>query len=385
MILTKKKQLWVFAIVSGCFLMSMNAVTIIIPLRMADLGLNFLKIGGVMSSFSLGVLLIKIVTGRHADIIGQKKYLLLSLLAGAIILILMFFMNTMLQYLILLCCLGICRGIFTSINASYTVDLSDENTVGKGFGNILGLSSLFTSLGGMIAGGLYKFRNGGIAFLIMGIVLLAAMVITWLLLPTIQHKNQKIVDENLLKKTNKMIYVCCLVMFFQTFVTSPMWNVIVPMHFYITFGLSAAFVGFAMSLDELVGSPIFFIAGRMADKINMRLMGSFSYFAVFLVCVLMTRIVHPSLYLFVFLLCSIFITSTYIVMPKIESSYVRMNAKGYEFALISICAGIGDALGNIFFGRLIDKLSIDFAFAYVGIVYLIISVVLFISLKNCKI
>lgn len=70
---SKKKQIFIFAIVSGCFLMSMNAVTIIIPLRMTDMGLNYSEIGGIMSAFSLGILGIKIITGRHADIVGQKK------------------------------------------------------------------------------------------------------------------------------------------------------------------------------------------------------------------------------------------------------------------------------------------------------------------------
>lgn len=379
---SKKKQIFIFAIVSGCFLMSMNAVTIIIPLRMTDMGLNYSEIGGIMSAFSLGILGIKIITGRHADIVGQKKYLLASLLLGAIILIFMFFASTMLQYLVLLCCLGVCRGIFTSINSSYTVDLADESTVGNDFGNILGISSLFTSCGGMLAGVLYRFQDGGIAFLIMAAFLLVAAVLALLFLPTIANTDQKVVDKSLFKNINKMIYVCCIVMFLQTFVTSPMWNVVVPMHFYITFGLSATFVGVAMSLDELVGSPTYFIAGRIVDNINIRFMGSISYFCVFIVCLLMTKINQPQWYLCIFLLCSIFITSTYVVMPKIESIYIRKNAKGFEFALISICAGIGDALGNTFFGRLLDKFSINYAFICVGMVYLFIAIILLACIRK---
>lgn len=186
-----------------------------------------------------------------------------------------------------------CRGIFTSINSSYTVDLADESTVGNDFGNILGISSLFTSCGGMLAGVLYRFQDGGIAFLIMAAFLLVAAVLALLFLPTIANTDQKVVDKSLFKNINKMIYVCCIVMFLQTFVTSPMWNVVVPMHFYITFGLSATFVGVAMSLDELVGSPTYFIAGRIVDNINIQFMGSISYFCVFIVCLLMTNSNFP--------------------------------------------------------------------------------------------
>ena len=382
MLVTKKKQIIIFAIVSGCFLMSMNAVTIIIPLRMADTGLNYSEIGGIMSAFSFGILGIKVLTGRHADIIGQKKYLIISLLLAAIILTFMFFATTTLQYLVLLCCLGLCRGIFTSINSSYTVDLANESTVGNDFGKILGTSSFFSSCGGILAGLLYKFRDGGVVFLIMAVCLFIATLLTLLFLPTITNSSQKIIDNLLFKNINKTIYLCCIIMFLQTFVTSPMWNVVVPMHFYITFGLSAAFVGLVMSLDELVGSPTYFIAGRISDKINIQLMGGISYFFVCIICLLMTKIKQPQLFLVFFLLSSIFITSTYIVMPKIESIYVRKNAKGFEFALISISAGIGDTLGNIFFGKLLDNLSINYAFVCVAIAYLIIAILLLIFIKN---
>ena len=159
----------------------------------------------------------------------------------------------------------------------------------------------------------------------MAAFLLVAAVLALLFLPTIANTDQKVVDKSLFKNINKMIYVCCIVIFLQTFVTSSMWNVVVPMHFYITFGLSATFVGVAMSLDELVGSPTYFIAGRIVDNINIQFMGSISYFCVFIVCLLMTKINQPKWYLCIFLLCSIFITSTYVVMPKIESIYITMK------------------------------------------------------------
>ncbi len=70
---------WSFALISSIFFMSNNAISIIIPLKMADEGLSYASIGGVMSSFAIGVLVMKIFIGRHSDIVGQKIYIILSL------------------------------------------------------------------------------------------------------------------------------------------------------------------------------------------------------------------------------------------------------------------------------------------------------------------
>lgn len=379
---SKKVQLWVFAFVSGCFLMSSNAITIIIPLRMADQGLSFSSIGGVMASFSLGVFLIKVITGRHSDIVGQKRYLITSLVLSAMIIFLMAFVTSITYYLILLCCLGVCRGIFTSINSSYTVELTEFEDRGKGFGNILGISSIITSLGGMMAGILYQFNQGKYAFIIISLILLVAALVTMFFLPSVQKKNQKFMDKYLFSGMNKMIYLFCVVMFLQTFVTSPMWNIIVPMHFYITFGYTAVALGFVMSLDEFIGSPTYFIAGYIADKINVKKMVCFSYFFSSCASILMIITKNSVSFLIMFLLCSIFVTCTYIAVPKAESLFIRNEVKGFEFALISLSASIGDTLGNIFLGKIIDKYNINSGIICFSIIYIMITGILFTGLEK---
>lgn len=377
MICSKKIQLWVFAIVSGCLLMSFNAITIIIPLRMADQGLSYSSIGGGLASFSLGMVIIKVITGRHSDLVGQKRYLMISLVSGAIIIFLMAFVTPIAYYFVLLCCLGVCRGVFTSINSSYTVELTEFEDRGKGFGNILGVSSIIISLGGIATGLLYQFSKGKYAFIIIAAILLVAALVTLFFLPSVQNRNNKFIDKNLFSGMNKKIYLFCMAMFLQTFVSSPMWNVIVPMHFYITFGYTAVSLGFVMSLDEFIGSPTYIIAGHIADKVNVKKMACFSYFSASLISIFMTIVNNSFGFLVIFLLCSIFVTCTYIAVPKAESLYIRDEAKGFEFALISLSASIGDVLGNIFLGNIIDKFTIKAGPICFSIIYIVIAVLLF--------
>lgn len=379
---SRKIQLWVFALVSGCFLMSTNAITIIIPLRMADQGLSFSSIGGGLASFSLGMVFIKVITGRHADLVGQKRYLMIALVSGAVIVFLMAFVTPITYYYILLCCFGICRGIFTSINSSYTVELTEYEDRGKGFGNILGISSIITSLGGMAAGVLYQFSKGKYAFIIIAITLIIAAIATLLFLPSVQNRNTKFVDRNLISGMNPKILLFCVVMFLQTFVTSPMWNVIVPMHFYITFSYTAVALGFVMSLDEFIGSPTYIIAGHIADKINVRIMACVSYVLSSCAGILLIIVNNSIPFLIIFLICSIFVTSTYIAVPKAESFYMRNEVKGFEFALISLSASIGDVLGNIFLSKIVDEFSIKAGPICFSIIYIVIAFILFTGIKT---
>lgn len=378
----KKFELWIFAIVSGCFLMSSNAITIIIPLKMADQGLSFASIGSVMASFSLGMFFIKVITGRHSDLVGQKIYLIISLASSSIIIFFMAFATSLIYYLILLCCLGLCRGIFTSINSSYTIELTKFEDRGKGFGNVLGISSIITSLGGMVAGFLYQFNQGKYAFIIISVILISASIVTIFFLPSIQNQPQKFINKNLFSGINKMIYLFCIVMFLQTFVTSPMWNTLVPMHFYKNFGYTAVALGFVMSLDELIGSPTYFVAGHIADKINIRKMLCLSYFLASCSGVLMILVSNSISFLIMFLLCSIFVTFTYIATPKAQSIFIRNEFKGFELSLISLSASIGDALGNISLGKIVDRFNINTGIMTFSIIYVIIVFLLFINLRK---
>lgn len=119
--------------------------------------------------------------------------------------------------------------------------MSASDSYGKGFGNILGVSSFITSFGGILAGGLYKYQQGDIALVIISLILLITLVISVIILPNkkINKKVDKFVNKNLFLKLNKKIYIICLMIFLQQFVSAPMWNFIIPMYFYTTFQFTA--------------------------------------------------------------------------------------------------------------------------------------------------
>jgi MFS family permease len=362
--------------------MGCNAVSIIIPLRMADQSLSYSSIGGVMASFSVGMFAIKLFIGRHSDLVGQKVYAVLALSTAALFVLLIAFAKSTTHYIVLLGLVGVCRGAFTSINTSYTLELSKQGEQGAGFGKILGITSLLSALGGVMAGALYKFQQGKFAFIAVSVLLALSATFTVIFMRNPAKKNsEKLVSKGLFANMDKTVYLFCVVMFLQTFITSPMWSTIVPMHFYKSFTYTALALGIAMSMDEFISSPVNMIGGYIADRVNVKKMICIGYVLAAIVGALMLLAGHALIFLAIFLVCSVFVTSTYISVPKAESYFVRDTAKGFEFTLISICASVGDALGNVVLGRVMDAFSIKAGILMFSVTYVIIAVIVGVKLK----
>lgn len=380
----KNKTLNIFSVVFGIFMMGANAVTIIIPMRLADQGLSYTGIGAAMSMVAVGMVIVKPIIGRHSDLIGQKAYLLFALVLGVITIILMSLSSTLISYVVLNCCFGISRGIFTSVTSSYTVAISDNGKLGSSFGSVVGISTLFTCFGGILAGILYPIHYGSVALFIIAAIYVCSFFIAFKWLPDNKNKNQKLISVNLFRGMDKHIYIFCIIAFIQQFTTGPLWSTFVPLHFYLTFAFSSTLVGVLMSLDELIGSPTSFFAGNMSDRISNRsfLSISFGLAGVTSVCLLFAN--SPMPFLGLFLICGIFVTCTQIALPKAASSYMRNDSKGFEFAIISMCAGVGDGLGNSILGKIIKETSIKYAVLTFCLTYLLIFAITFYSTKEDK-
>lgn len=375
-----------FSLIFGVFSMGANAVTIIIPMRLIDQGLSYNKIGLAMSMMAAGMLIVKPIIGRHVDRIGAKRYVIAALLIGAIDLYMMSVNSSPEVYIVLNCMFGFCRGMFTSITSFYTVSVSEKKHLGNSFGNFVGISTLFTCFGGILAGVLYPFFNGTFALAIIAAIYLisALAAIRWL--PDTKEENSQEKDRDsfyyLLKTMRPQVYVFGFIVFLQQFTTGPLWNTFVPLHFYTVFAMSSSFVGILMSLDELIGSPTSFLAGKISDKVSDQKFLSLSYFFAAGCSLALISAQNPACFMVCFLACGIFVTCTQIVIPKAASGFMRNANRGFEFAIISSCGGLGEWLGNIMLGDLMKSFSVNYIVGVFFISYLILSGLAFFTLRK---
>lgn len=371
-----------FTIVSGMMSFSYNVVMIVIPLRMADRGLSYGEIGGVMSTLAIGLLVIKLVIGHLSDRLGTKRFMLVSLLGLGVVVALLANAESMVMFAVGMVALGIFRGIFLSVNGAYMFDIADNGEYGKIYGAVEGISSLLASIGGMISGVLYHLREGKYALYICSILLFVASA--WVVIGMKRGNNiqqERLPIYRILKTINKRILIFCVVVFLQSFVAGPMWNFIIPMYCYNVLLFSPAVLGILMSMDELISSPTYIIAGRVVDKVNVVKFNVIALLLTALAGVLMRGVSSTVQFMIVFLLCSISLSCTFVGIPRERVAYIRKEQKGLELAFLSLCGSLGDSLGSNVLGRIAAKHSIQQCFWIFAMVYVMLAILVIIPVK----
>ena len=376
-----------FTLISGLISFGYNVVMTVIPLRMSDHGQSYGRIGSAMSAVAIGLMVIKLVIGHLSDILGTKKFILSSLAGLAVVSALLARADELAAFTILMAALGIFRGIFLAVSGSYVMEMADGGGYGKIYGAVQSVSSLLASVGGMISGLLYQFREGEYALYICSFLLMASSV--W---AAVGLKGSETVSKERLpvwqifKSINKRILVFCLLVFIQSFVAGPMWSFIIPMYCYNVLLFSPAKVGILMSMDELVSAPTYMLAGRIVDKVNV-----VRFNVIFLLItaaggLFLVKAPSPFIFMLVFLICSVSISCTFVGLPKERIGYIRKEQKGLELALLSVCGSLGDSLGSNVLGRVAEKYTIDqcmyiLTASYIIMAFLAAAPVLFPSLR----
>lgn len=369
-----------FTIISGLISFSFNVVMIVIPLRMTDHGLSYSMIGGAMSAVAIGLLVIKLVIGHLSDILGTKKFILIALGGLGLVSLLLAKASGLLAFTVLMAALGIFRGVFLSVSGSYMFEMSNGGNYGKVYGAVQGVSSLLASIGGMISGVLYCFHEGKYALYISGVLLLSAFVCAMVALKGNECvQKERLPFIKILKSINKRLLIFCVIVFIQSFAAGPMWNFVIPIYCYNVLLLSPAILGILMSMDELISSPTYILAGRLADKVNIAKFNVVFLLLTALGGVLLVSSSSPVIFMCIFLMCSVFITCTFVGMPKQRYGYIRKEQRGLELALISLCGSLGDSLGSNVLGLVAEKYTINQCMYIFAVCYVIMALLVVVS------
>lgn len=379
-----------FTLISGLISFGYNVVMTVIPLRMTDHGLSYGKIGGAMSAVAIGLMVIKLLIGHLSDILGTKKFILSSLAGLAVVSVLLARADEIVAFTVLMAALGIFRGIFLAVSGSYVMDMASSGGYGKIYGAVQSVSSLLASIGGIISGLLYQFREGEYALYICSFLLMAASV--WAAAGLKSDRNvrrERLPILQIFKSINKRILIFCVLIFIQSFVAGPMWSFIIPMYCYNVLLFSPAKLGILMSMDELVSAPTYMLAGRIVDKVNVVKFNIIFLLLTALGGLLLIKSQSAVVFMIVFLLCSVSISCTFVGIPKERVGYIRKEQKGLELALISLCGSLGDSLGSNILGKVAEKYTINqciyiFAASYVLMAVLTAVPVLFPSSKTAS-
>ncbi len=226
------ESLTAFYIVAGLYFVSDGALSVVVPVYFVQLGLSYSEIGGMFGAFGLGMAVVKIVVGRHSDLIGRKSYLVIALFLSACLKLLFLFATTPLQFAIILGLDGLSRGFYSTVRAPLITELCTPERRGAAFGWISGTSIFGASVGALGGGLLYSAGERWLVFLLLGLILLAGAMISLLLIPgaPIGASSRPICHWRELIQVPVAIWVLCLINLLQNIVTPPIWDMLVPIY-----------------------------------------------------------------------------------------------------------------------------------------------------------
>lgn len=94
---------------------------------------------------------------------------------------------------------------------------------------------------------------------------------------------------------------------------------------YTTF--SPAKLGILMSMDELIGAPTYMLAGRVVDKVNVVKFNILFLLITALGGLFLIKSPTPTIFMVVFLICSVSISCTFVGIPKERIGFIRKEQK----------------------------------------------------------
>lgn len=371
------------------FFVAKGIYAVILPVYLNQRGFSYGQIGVIFSSYGIGMAMIKVIVGRHSDIVGRKVYLSSALFVQALAKLLIIFSTTSEQLAALLALDGVCYGVYSAMRAPLIRDFSFASNRGKAYGWVTSVSTAGVALGSLIGGFSGEHFGFGASFIFSSSVLVIACILSIISIQETKKQNGDVVTNRvnkrwILLRVHKTLLILCLINFIQNFVNAPIFQFVIPMYITSIFGLSASFLGIVYGVDNFLSAISSLQGGILSDRIDARkiLLASTLVIGIAAIVLLFIPPVFP--FILVFLIFSGVFSFSSPVLEKIESENVREAFSGFDFGLISLSVSLGIILGNTVVGILMEKIEEAASFVVLGVGYGCVALLILPLLKKNK-
>lgn len=348
-----------YCIVTSLMTFVKLSTTIALPLYFNDVGYDITLISLYIAVIGFSRSGFALIGGMLSDLIGIRKILLLSIAVGAFSQIGLITANPMPLLFIFIVLDGASYGAFMAIRGPIIASLAELKDRGTVFGLFGAVSNILGVCGGLCVGIIMEAFSSSSMFVILFFI----HVITFCFAFSISidklvvHRNT---DKRRMGEAIKGIPLILWMMLFlniiQTTVTSPLWDVVIPLYFTAVIQNAAFYIGLVYSIDSLFSIVSSFMLGRISDKVDSYKLAIVSCLGMgilsLLVCFSTQNII---LFIVFYLLLNIVFSGLSPVLEKIESSTVRESFKGFDYSLLRVSLTIGPAIGNLLAGFVISK------------------------------
>jgi DHA1 family multidrug resistance protein-like MFS transporter len=369
-----------FFVLVSTMLISMLGFGIVVPLLpiYADqMGASALEIGFINAGFSLMLLIALPIMGRLSDRFGRKKFLLAGLSILTVASLGFIWAQNPLQLILVRIFQGIGASMHLPIAQAYLGDITPKGEEGKWMGHFNAILFSGMSIGPLFGGALTDLFSATTTFLAMAALCLVGLIATLIFLPEVA---KRFVGENRgsvfngLRKSNIMkgVFAFRIALGFSMACTMTF----LPLFGSQNLGLSVFLIGVLIASR----TPLALLqsyTGMLADKYSRRgLVTAGSLGAIIFIALMpIAGGFWPLL-----VMHALMAIGVAFAMPAANAYIVeegRFFGMGTSMALFMMAMQIGNGVGPIMLGGIVDFMGIESAF-YSSAVIMVLGVAVFI-------
>ncbi len=369
-----------FAVVVSTMFISMLGMGIVVPLLpiYADqMGATPLEIGLINAGFSITLTVFLPVIGRFSDRTGRKVFLCSGLACLTIASLGFMWAQNPLQLILVRCFQGFSATMHLPLAQAYLGDITPEGEEGKWMGYFNAILFSGIGLGPLFGGMLTDLFGINTTFLVMAALNLLGLIATIIFLPEVARKTTISNQGSFfaaLRKSNIMKGAFGFRM--ATGFGTACFMTFLPIFAHNNIGLSTSLIGVLLA-SRMPVSLVQSFTGTLADKYNRKVMviigGALSLIATALLPIACSFWQLLAIYFFA--------TFGFTFALPAATAYVveegRTFGMGTSMAMFMMAMQIGNGVGPILFGGVVNFMGIESAF-YSGAGILLIGIAVFI-------
>lgn len=369
-----------FFVLVATMLISMLGFGIVVPLLpiYADqMGASALEIGFINAGFSLMLLVALPFMGRLSDRFGRKVFLCTGLTVLIVASLGFIWAQNPIQLILVRIFQGIGASMHLPIAQAYLGDITPKGEEGKWMGHFNAILFSSMSLGPLFGGVLTDLFSANTTFLVMAALCLTGLIATLIFLPEVAKRavaeRQGSAFESL-RKSNIMkgVFAFNIAIGFSMACTMTF----LPLFCSQNLGLSVVLIGLLIASR----TPLALLqsyTGTLADRYNRRGLITIGSVGAIIFIALMPLASGFWPLLIIYALMSV---GTAFAMPAATAYVVeegRVFGMGASMALFMMAMQIGNGVGPILLGGVVDFMGIESAF-YSAAVILLLGIATFI-------
>ncbi len=364
-------------------MVGLGIISPIIPNYASDLGASGIYIGLIYSSFSLSRAILQTPVGRLADTFSKKKIIVAGLIVYTIISVVYTFVTTPEQLILVRVFHGVGSSMMMPVAMAYAMNLTPKGEEGKYMGYLN--TALFAGFGaGPFIGG-YIYENYSIAtvFHTMSVLVAISLVLTIVLVPDeeslgLKPKKKPVPIRTIL--TNKTLASILIYRAVNALGRGTIMSFL-PLFAVQILGLSSTNIGIILSTGIFLNAFLQTPMGVMADRVNRKtlLIGGGLVSAVGYFYLVQTGTITE-----IFVARMIVSFGSALSLPAVTAIIAeegRELGSGSTVGVFNTAMSIGQIIGPVFSGYLLDVYGMGSVFYFSGFIS-VISVIIFWAMSR---